>query len=149
MTDTITSNTAIGFVWEPGNGTRYDLIAGQDDTGRRFLTWLHRGGSGGGLVAFRSPPFWTYLRDKMAGRGDALPTDEDAAALAVFCEALHEALKDVPGKLTLTPLRQLPGRLALSRDPHWEDPIAANPPRRGFSSDEPAEGYGEPCDARW
>jgi hypothetical protein len=92
MTETNrTTCAALALTWEPGNATRYDLIAGVDTAGRLFLSWLCRGG-GGGVVAFTDfAPHWSYLADKMSAGG--LPTEADARALSRFAAALCDCQK--------------------------------------------------------
>lgn len=78
------------YQWCPGNGARYDVLFGMvqpevassdmglvesDDQATRYcLTWLSRGGSGGGTIVFSNPPDVTYLMEKMDIRllGDAI-----------------------------------------------------------------------------
>jgi len=60
------------FIYEPGNGTRYDLLFGRADE-HLLLVWLHRGGSGGSALHWSGNNFlhWTYLAEKLnAGRAD-------------------------------------------------------------------------------
>ncbi len=72
--------------WEPGNGTRYDIVYVQDSPrndgpGCTYLTWLHRSGSGGGTICFWPGDYihWSYLMEKMN-----IPRVGDAAGLLTF-----------------------------------------------------------------
>ena len=65
------------YTFEPGNGTRYDLLFGEVAPGDGYLlVWLHRGGSGGSAFRFDGDAFVAagYLAEKMSLRygGDAL-----------------------------------------------------------------------------
>jgi len=77
------------YTYQPGNGTRYDLIFGKvpasvygttdklvEATGKHthtMLTWMKRGGSGGGTIVFDLAPCSGYLAEKMnIGTGDAV-----------------------------------------------------------------------------
>ncbi len=57
-------------VWEPGNGTRYDLLYGEylDAQGKPlfFITWLRLGGSGGTTLSWPGcPVHYSYMTEKM------------------------------------------------------------------------------------
>ena len=75
------------YQWCPGNGSRYDVLFGMvqrsvssgrmglvesdDDADLYCLTWLKRGGSGGGTIVFSGPVSLMYLCEKMdIGPGD-------------------------------------------------------------------------------
>ena len=70
--------------YEPGNGTRYDIIYGnapgysEDSSDVFLLTWMLRGGSGGSTIAVNSFTHWTYVQEKMNVQ------EADAKALAEF-----------------------------------------------------------------
>jgi|TARA_Y100000310_G_scaffold332554_1_gene408378 hypothetical protein len=71
--------------YEPGNGTRYDLIYGMTphrspgpDSKQFMLIWMKRGGSGGVAVAVGNRVHPSYVAEKM-GVGS-----EDARVLAEF-----------------------------------------------------------------
>ena len=70
------------YVWEPGNGTRYDLVYGSVDEHRSMVVWLLKGGSGGTAIMFDSSHYLhhTYLEEKMA------INSADAAAVLLFLE---------------------------------------------------------------
>ena len=55
------------YYWEPGNGSRYDLVYGPVDDQRSMVLWLHNGGSGGSALMFDSDGYvhHTYLEEKM------------------------------------------------------------------------------------
>jgi len=55
------------YGYEPGNGTRYDLLYGKAPQGY-LLVWLHRGGSGGSAFRFSGDQFVAagYLAEKMS-----------------------------------------------------------------------------------
>ena len=40
------------YGWEPGNATRYDIVVSDMGQGVMFLSWMHRGGSGGSTIKF-------------------------------------------------------------------------------------------------
>lgn len=43
------------FIWEPGNGTRYDLVYGPFAAAGKFLLcWMNKGGNGGTSLIWRS-----------------------------------------------------------------------------------------------
>ena len=52
------------FDWQPGNGTRYDLIYGSGDPYTQ-IAWLKRGGSGGTLMLFSDFLHYSYIMEKM------------------------------------------------------------------------------------
>ena len=77
------------YTYQPGNGTRYDLLYGkvpasvygttdklveaQGEHTHTMLTWMKRGGSGGGTIVFDLAPCSGYLAEKMdIGTGDAV-----------------------------------------------------------------------------
>ncbi len=77
------------YTYQPGNGTRYDLIYGkvpasvygttdklveaQGEHTQTMLTWMKSGGSGGGTIVFDLAPCSGYLAEKMnIGTGDAV-----------------------------------------------------------------------------
>jgi hypothetical protein len=74
--------------WEPGNGTRYNIVYAEHD-GWVYFTWLWRGGSGGNTFAFRPGGYihYNYLSEKMN-----LSRVGDAAGLLTF---LHTKGHDV------------------------------------------------------
>ena len=90
------------YQWCPGkdNGSRYDLLFGMvqpgvyggqmgltesdEDESLYCLTWLERGGSGGGTIVFSNPPDVTYLMEKMDIR-----LRGDATALLDFLEMMQ------------------------------------------------------------
>jgi hypothetical protein len=52
------------YDWQPGNGTRYDLVYGE--VGSYFLiTWLSKGGSAGPTMLFSDFLHYTYMQEKM------------------------------------------------------------------------------------
>ena len=55
------------FTFEPGNGTRYDLLYGEAPRGY-LLVWLHKSGSGGSAFRFSGDCFVAsgYLAEKMS-----------------------------------------------------------------------------------
>ena len=76
------------YTYQPGNMGRYDLLYGKvqcsvygttdklvEATGEpslTMLTWMKRGGSGGGTIVFDGCPCAGYLSEKMdIGMGDA------------------------------------------------------------------------------
>jgi hypothetical protein len=67
--------------WQPGNGTRYDIVYAEDDKGRIHFTWLYRGGSGGSTFSFEPGGYvhHGYLMEKMDLRSMG-----DAAGLLAF-----------------------------------------------------------------
>lgn len=73
-------NTVQRFVYEPGNGTRYDLLFGRGDE-RLLLVWLTRGGSGGNAFYWTGYNLlhWTHLAKKLN-----TGTRADIAALLSF-----------------------------------------------------------------
>ena len=40
------------YGWEPGNATCYDIVVSDMGQGVMFLSWMHRGGSGGSTIKF-------------------------------------------------------------------------------------------------
>jgi hypothetical protein len=52
------------FDWQPGNGTRYDLICGQVGD-RTMITWMRFGGSGGVTMLFSHFLHYSYILEKM------------------------------------------------------------------------------------
>jgi len=77
--------------WQPGNGTRYDIVYAQDSRGRVYFTWLQYGGSGGTTFSFTPGTYvhYSYLMEKMS-----IPSrmTGDAAGLLAF---LHTKGHDV------------------------------------------------------
>ena len=74
--------------YEPGNGTRYDIIYGNvpgyaNDSEVFVLTWMLRGGSGGSTIAVTSFTHWTYVQEKMNVQ------EADAKALAEFINSMN------------------------------------------------------------
>jgi len=61
-------DTMSRHAWDPGNGTRYDLLLGKDGTDT-LLCWMRHGGSGGVCI-----------------RWDA---DIDCMAVSYFCEKMQ------------------------------------------------------------
>ena len=63
--------------WEPGTGTRYDLLLAsykREDSVWLALTWLFKGGSGGVTMTWdiKSTLHWGYMAEKMdVNRADA------------------------------------------------------------------------------
>ena len=56
------------FIWEPGNGTRYDLVYGPfAGTGEFLLCWMKKGSSGGTCILWKSGDFLhhNYIEEKM------------------------------------------------------------------------------------
>jgi len=56
--------------WQPGNGTRYDLIYGEYLDARAkpmfFITWLQSAGSGGVTLSWSGDALhWSYVCEKM------------------------------------------------------------------------------------
>lgn len=82
------------YRFEPGNGTRYDLLFGRTqivtgDDGKLWphlvlLVWMYNGGSGGGALRFDPDGFLhhSYLSEKMPMRYGGLVGD--VTALLVF-----------------------------------------------------------------
>jgi hypothetical protein len=50
--------------WQPGNGSRYDLIYGNIGD-KNFLAWMRGGGSGGRCIVWSSYLHCSYLREKL------------------------------------------------------------------------------------
>lgn len=67
------------FDWQPGNGTRYDLVCAQVGN-RTLITWLNKGGSGGTSMLFSEFLHYSYMVEKM-GIGIA-----DAIGIMMFLE---------------------------------------------------------------
>ena len=71
--------TLESYTYEPGNGTRYDLLYGEAPRGY-LLVWLHKSGSGGSAFRWRDHTTVAagYLAEKMSipaylgGDADAL-----------------------------------------------------------------------------
>ena len=60
------------YDWQPGNGTRYDLIL-TNLKGHWLITWLRFGGSGGPSLLFSGYLHYTYVMEKMSvGIADAV-----------------------------------------------------------------------------
>ena len=62
------------FGWEPGNATHYDFIVSEMGQKVVFLSWMHRGGSGGSTIKFKVGEYVSVDRvmEKMDTReGDA------------------------------------------------------------------------------
>ena len=70
------------FTWEPGNGSRYDLVYGPlPGTNKFLLSWLLRGGSGGTCIVWNGADFLHhgYLEEKM----DIVVSDAHAILLFI------------------------------------------------------------------
>ncbi len=52
------------FDWQPGNGTRYDLIY-SGDSSKNLIGWLRMGGSGGRMMLFTDFLHYSYIMEKM------------------------------------------------------------------------------------
>lgn len=52
------------FDWQPGNGTRYDLLYGKCGD-YHMIAWAGRGGSSGSFMLFSHFLHYTYLMEKM------------------------------------------------------------------------------------
>ena len=62
------------FGWEPGNATHYAFIVSDMGQGVMFLSWMHRGGSGGSTIKFKVGEYVSVDRvmEKMdTNEGDA------------------------------------------------------------------------------
>lgn len=79
--------------YEPGNGTRYDLVFGRvpgitpDREPLFMVTWLRNGGGGVSMTLRQDVPVHTYISEKL-DCGEV-----DAKAIALFLEAAIEAEK--------------------------------------------------------
>lgn len=74
------SNTNVErYDWQPGNGTRYDLLYGNVGS-YSFVTWLARGGSAGSTMLFSDFLHYTYMTEKMN------INEADAAGILKFLE---------------------------------------------------------------
>lgn len=71
------------YIWEPGNGTRYELFYGRVEN-TTLITWMRRGGSGGMAMAFSHNSYvhYTYLSEKMDVNA------ADAAGILKFLEKM-------------------------------------------------------------
>ena len=68
-------------IWEPGNGSRYDLLYGKDNSrGRYILAWMRSGGSGGTCIVWSAQSYlhYSYLCEKLN------VNDADAAGIMTF-----------------------------------------------------------------
>ena len=52
------------YYWEPGNGTRYDLVFGKVGD-NNILSWMRLGGSGGKTIVWDGFLHHTYIQEKM------------------------------------------------------------------------------------
>lgn len=52
------------YDWQPGNGTRYDLVYAPVGD-RTMITWLRHGGSGGPSLLFSHFLHYSYVTEKM------------------------------------------------------------------------------------
>lgn len=52
------------FDWQPGNGTRYDLIYGGGGE-KSMIGWMRQGGSGGTVMLFTDFLHYTYMMEKL------------------------------------------------------------------------------------
>jgi len=77
------------YYYEPGNGTRYDLLYGKLEGSMRYvIAWMHDGGSGGSCLRWQHwddlrSYHWSYIAEKMRIR------EADARAIAKFMESHH------------------------------------------------------------
>ena len=72
------------FAWEPGNGTRYDIVYGAlVGTDKFLLSWMKFGGSGGVSIIFSGKDLLhhTYVEEKMG------VNTADANGILAFVEA--------------------------------------------------------------
>ena len=78
------------YDYQPGNGSRYDLLYGNIEGTRRYaIVWLHLGGSGGTALQWEHfddepTPCPGYMARKMGINYQA-----DAKAIAEFIKAHH------------------------------------------------------------
>lgn len=60
------------YDWQPGNGTRYDLIYGEVGN-KNLIGWMRQGGSGGCVMLFSAFLHYSYVMEKMQiGIADAV-----------------------------------------------------------------------------
>lgn len=72
------------YDWQPGNGTRYDLLYGRTG-GMWLITWLKHGGSAGPAMLFDGYIHYTYLMEKLE------VNIADATGILKFLE--HQGIK--------------------------------------------------------